>query len=111
MLGRIKVVGLKLKPEKCKMLQTEVLFLGHMVSVAGLKPIPTNISKIIDWPRPKTPRQVKQLVAMGSYYQHNVRDYASIVRPMMELTKKGKRFIWSEACQHSFESIIKALVR
>ena len=48
MLGRIKVAGLKLKPEKCKMLQTEVVFLGHMVSAAGIKPSPTNISKIID---------------------------------------------------------------
>ena len=109
-LGRIKAAGLKLKPEKCKMLQTEVIFLGHMVSAAGIKPSPTNISKILDWPRPKTPRQVKQLVAMGSYYRRYVRDYASIVRPMVELTKKGKRFIWSEACHHSFESIKKALV-
>ena len=49
-------------------------------------------------------------MAIGSYYQRYVRDYASIVRPMVELTKKGKRFIWSEACQHSFESIKKALV-
>ena len=110
MLGRIKAAGLKLKPEKCKMLQTEVIFLGHMASAAGIKPSPTNISKILDWPRPKTPRQVEQLVAMGSYYRRYVRDYASIVRPMVELTKKGKRFIWSEACQHSFESIKKALV-
>ena len=92
------------------MLQTEVIFLGHMVSAAGIKPSPTNISKILDWPRPKTPRQVKLLVAMGSYYRLYVRDYASIVRPMVELTKKGKRIIWSEACQHSFESIKKALV-
>ena len=109
-LGRIKAAGLKLKPQKCKILQTEVVFLGHMVSAAGIKPSPTNISKILDWPRPKTPRQVKQIVAMGSYYRRYVRDYASIVRPMVELTKKGKRFIWSKTCQHSFESIKKALV-
>ena len=92
------------------MLQTEIVFLGHMVSAAGIKPSPTNISKIIDWPRPKTPRQVKQLVAMCSYYRRYVSDYANIVRPMVELTKKGKRFVLSEACQHSFESIKKALV-
>ena len=90
MPGRIKAAGLKLKPEKCKMLQTEVVFQGHMVSAAGIKPSPTNISKILDWPRPKTPRQVKQLVAMGSYYPCYVRDYVSIVRPMVEFTKKGK---------------------
>ena len=57
-------------------------------------------------PKPKTAKQVKQLVAMGSYY----RRYVSIVRPMIDLTKKGKKFIWTEACDRSFEQMKKALL-
>ena len=64
-----------------------------MISGEGVKPSPTNISKIMNWPKPKTSRQIKQLVAMGSYYRRYVKDFASIVRPMVELTKKGKKFI------------------
>lgn len=91
-LDRIRAAGLKLKPDKCMMLQEEVTFLGHVVSGEGVKPSPTNIEKIINWPKPRTARQVKQFVAMGSYYRRNVKDFATIVRPMVDLTKKGKRF-------------------
>ena len=109
-LGRIKAAGFKLKAQKCLLLQTEVVFLGHVVSGEGVKPNPTNIAKIASWPVPKTPRQVKQLVAMGSYYRRYVKNFASMVRPMVELTKKGKKFLWTEACQRAIERMKKALV-
>ena len=108
---RLKLAGLKLKPEKCNMLQSEVVFLGHVVTAEGTKPNPTNITKVLGWPKPKTAKQVKQLVAMGSYYRRYVKNFASLVRPMVELTKKGKKFVWSEACEKSFDDLKKSLVR
>ena len=39
-----------------------------------------------------------------------MRDFASMVRPMTELTKKGKHFLWTVTCQKSFEQLKKALV-
>ena len=104
-LERIREAGLKLKPQKCEMLQTEVVFLGHAVSGDGVKPNPVNIAKIVGWSRPKTPRQVKQLVAMGSYYRRYVKNFATIVRPMVELTKKGRKFVWSEEGETAFEEL------
>ena len=92
-LERIKAAGLKLKPEKTEMLQKEVVCLCHVVSGKGVRPNPTNIEKIISWPKPKNAKQVKQLVAMGSYYRRYVKDFASMVRPIIDLTKKGKKFI------------------
>ena len=44
-LERIRSAGLKLKPQKCNMLQKEVVFLGHVVSGEGVKPNPVNIAK------------------------------------------------------------------
>ena len=68
-LERIKAAGFKLKAQKCLLLQTEVVFamlcVYHVVSGEGVRPNPTNIAKIASRPVPKTPRQVKQLVAMG----------------------------------------------
>ena len=49
---RLRQAGLKLKPQKCCMLQTEVVFLGHVVTASGVKPNPTNVSRILDWPQP-----------------------------------------------------------
>ena len=109
-LERIEAAGLKLKPAKCVLLQQEVVFLGHIVSGEGVKPSPTNISKIMSWPKPKTAKQIKLLVAMGSFYRRYVKNFASIVRPMIDLTKKGKKFLWTEACDLSFDQMRRALL-
>ena len=109
-LQRIKAAGLKLKPAKSHMLQKEVVFLGHVVSGEGVRPSPTNIAKILCWPKPRSPRQIKQFVAMGSYYRRYIKNFASMVRPMVELTKKGKKFTWSNACDQAYDNLKKALV-
>ena len=109
-LKRIQAAGLKLKADKSNMFQDSVLFLGHIVSGEGVKPNPTNIAKVVEWPRPKSAKQVRQFVALGSYYRRFVKDFATMVRPMVELTKKGRKFIWTEACERSFEMVKKALV-
>ncbi len=41
-LDRIKQAGMMLRPDKCHMLQTEVVFLGHVVSNTGIRPDPSN---------------------------------------------------------------------
>ena len=107
--SRLQAAGLKLRPEKCETLQEEVTFLGH-VSATGVKPNPVNIAKVIEWPVPKTAKQVKQFVALGSYYRRFVPNFAKIVRPMVELTRKGQEFAWTETCQNSFERLKKLLV-
>ena len=109
-LNRMRKAGLKLKPDKSNMFQTSVVFLGHVVSSEGVKPNPVNILKVVDWPKPKSAKQIRQFVALGSYYRRFVKDFASMVRPMVELTKKGKKFIWDAACDRSFEMVKKALI-
>lgn len=86
-LERIKAAGLKLKPEKCLMLQKKVVFLGHAVSGERVKPSSISIEKIMVWPRPEIAEQAKQLVAMESYYIRYERDFVTMVWPLVQLTK------------------------
>ena len=50
----IRKFGLKLKPWKCCLFQTEVPFLGKLVSRQGVAVYPNKIKVIIDWPVPKS---------------------------------------------------------
>ena len=99
--SRLQAAGLKLRPEKCDVLQKEVTFLGHVVSATVVKPNPVNIAKVIEWPVPKTFKRVKQFVALGSSYRRFLPNFAKIARPMVELTRKGREFTWTEVCQNS----------
>lgn len=96
---------MKLKPEKCNLFQKKVTFLGHVVSSEGILPNQDNISKILQWPRPTTVTEVRQLLGMGSYYRKFLKDFAKLVRLLVDLTKKGKQFIWSDECEKVFTKL------
>ena len=104
-LHRIHDSGMKLKPEKCNLFQKKVTFLGHVVSSEGILPNPDNITKILQWPRPTTVTEVIQLLGMGSYYRKFIKNFAKLVRPLVDLTKKGRQFIWSDECERVFTKL------
>ena len=54
----IRKFGLKLKPQKCCLFQTEVPFLGKLVSRQGVSIDSNKIKAIIDWPVPKSKKDV-----------------------------------------------------
>lgn len=109
-LDRIRTAGLKLKPEKCELLQKEVCFLGHVINQSGIKPNPDNVSKILSCPEPKNVTEVRQFLGMWSYYRRVIKDFSSIARPLVNLTKKNITFVWNQECRMSFQSIKKALI-
>lgn len=53
-LDRKKTAGLKLKPEKCELLQKEVCFLGHVINEKGILPNPDNVTKVLLCSVPKS---------------------------------------------------------
>ena len=108
-LTRIQQAGLKLKPSKCKFMKQQVGFLGHVLSEQGILPNPENIRKIIEWEPPKDVRQVRSFLGLGNYYRRFVKDYSKIVKPLTDLTKKGKVFQWSKDCQEAFLEIKEVL--
>lgn len=73
-------------------MQPEVFVLGHVVSGKEVLPDASNVAKIIQWPKSVSFKQIKQSVAMGSYYRRFKRDFAKVTRPWRDVTK----------CQYSF---------
>ena len=49
-LKRLHGAGLKLKPQKCELLQKEVKYLGHIVNSEGIATDPDKIEAIKSWP-------------------------------------------------------------
>ena len=48
--SRLKEFNLKIKPKKSHFFQTNVTFLGHILSADGVLPNPEKVTKIKDWP-------------------------------------------------------------
>jgi len=57
-LTRLEQAGLKLKPEKCKLFQKSVSFLGHIISGEGIGTDPEKARVVTEWSTPTNLRQV-----------------------------------------------------
>ena len=58
-LGRLREAGLRVKPSKCRFLQKEVKFLGHVVSENGISTDPGKTEAIQKWPVPLSRRELQ----------------------------------------------------
>ena len=108
-MERFRSAGLKLKPDKCQFFQKEVKFLGYLISTDGVKPHPDNIQKIVNWPTPQSPTDVRAILGMGNYYRHFIQGYSEKVAPLVELTKQDVPFQWDKRCQERFEQLKREL--
>jgi hypothetical protein len=90
---------------KCHLNQAEVLFLGHIVSGAGIAVDPTKVAALQDFPVPTDVSQLRSFLGTTNYFRRFVRKYAEVVRPLTDLLKKDLAFAWSQECQIAFEHI------
>ena len=108
-LERLQISNLKVKPDKCQLFEDSVLFLGHIISKDGVLPSPGNIDKVLNWPAPRSTKEVRQFLGAATYYRRFVKDFACKARPLSELTSKNVIFSWNQECQDSFDELKKAL--
>ena len=91
-LERLRTVKLKLRPDKCRVLQRQVLFLGHVVTGAGIALDPKKLKVIHNRPTPQNLREVRSYVGLCAYYRKYIAGSSETAKPLHELTKKNTRF-------------------
>ena len=60
-------------------------------------------------PTPKTPKQCKSFCGVVNYLSLFYPDLQTLLKPIVELTKKGRPFIWGKAQENSFVEVKKRL--
>ncbi|KAL0558804.1 hypothetical protein IC582_003386 [Cucumis melo] len=102
--------GLTNAPAVFMDLMNRVSFLGHVVSSEGFSVDPTKIEAVTNWPRPSTVSEIRSFLGLAGYYRMFVEDFSRIASPLTQLTKKGTPFVWSPACESSFQELKQKLV-
>lgn len=133
-LDRLEDYGLKLSIDKCQFCRTSVKYVGHIVSQEGVSTDPDKIEALTTWPRPSNYRELKTFLGFSGYYRRFVKNYATIVKPLNDLTRgyqssknksktRNKRPSvqrhygpfepfgprWNERCEKAFREIITCL--
>ena len=85
------------------------MYLGHVITRDGVRPDPKKVDAVVNFPRPKNCKNIKQLLGLAGYYRRFVPNFASIVKPLTTLLKKSIDFQWDQAQEESFNEIKKIL--
>ncbi|GBG60193.1 hypothetical protein CBR_g3437 [Chara braunii] len=100
----------KVNLEKCEFGRTRILYLGHEVSAAGIRPKDAKVASRRDWPRPQTITEVRSFLGMCSYYRNFVKNYSTIASPLTDLTRLDTPWEWSDECEAAFKRLKHALM-
>ncbi|KAL0534176.1 hypothetical protein IC582_028460 [Cucumis melo] len=109
-LETLRANKLYAKFSKCEFWLKKVTFLDHVVSSEGFSVDPAKIEAVTNWPRPSTASETRSFLGLASYYRRFVEDFLRIASPLTQLTRKETPFVWSPACESSFQELKQKLV-
>ena len=90
------------KLNKCSFFQTEVHYLGHVVSKEGFAVDQEKIRAIMEWVAPKNVDEVISLMGLVGYYRRFIMNFSRIAYPITSLQWKGNKFEWTTECKDYF---------
>ena len=97
------------KFSKCQFWLDSVAFLGHVISVEGVYVDPQKIEAIVNWQPPTNVTEIRSFLGLAGYYRKFVEGFSKLAAPLTKLTRKEEKFVWSEACQQSFDELKRKL--
>ena len=76
--------------EKCYFFTSQLIFLGYVVSSYGIQVDDHKIKAIREWPMPTSIQQVRSFHELTSFYRRFMRNYSSLITPVIEVLKTKK---------------------
>ncbi|GFV70917.1 retrovirus-related Pol polyprotein from transposon 297 [Trichonephila clavipes] len=66
---RLSSYGLKLNISKCVFDVTELIFLGHLITPDGIKPLPDKVQAVLDYKQPETVGSLRKFLGLLNFYR------------------------------------------
>ena len=101
--------GLRLSSKKCQLFKTKLTYMGNEFSIKKrtmtITPLRSRTEAINKIPVPRTPKQCKSFCGVVNYLSLFCPDLQKLLKPIVELTRKDRPFIWGEAQEKAFNEV------
>jgi len=104
-LIRCKEANLSLGHEKCFMMFTEEIVLGHHISGDGIRVDTPKVEVISKLSIPLCQQDVRSFLGFTGYYRRFIENFTKITSPFFKLLTKDCEFNWNSNCQKAFETL------
>ena len=105
--------GLKISPRKFQLFKKELQYMGNTIFIQEksicVKSLHSRLEAIQKLKPPTTVKGCRSFAGMVNFLSTFCQDLQKLLKPIYDLTRKGRSFIWEQEQQVAFEEIKKRL--
>ena len=93
---RLNEFGISINVSKCEFGKHQIVFLGHLISHDGIKPLPDKVEAIQKYPLPSHVKQLRRFLGMIQFYNRFIPNAAHYLGPLNDMLRgnsKGSKFL------------------
>lgn len=94
--------------KKCQFGQSQLEYLGHVISGQGVAADRSKVKAMLDWLVPKSLRELRGFLGLTGYYWRFVANYGGLAWPLIEQLKKDS-FNWGPVAEEAFVCLKEAM--
>ena len=99
-----------MQKSKCIFRVEELAYLEHLITVEGIKSLPSQIEAIRNFPTPDSRSSLQRFLDMINFYHRFFPTITSRLAPLHAASAgRGKELAWTTECQNAFENAKVAL--
>ena len=107
--------GLKISPKKCQLFRNNLQYMGNEIFIQNRKvcvqPLRNRVEVIQRLQPPTTAKGCRSFAGMVNFLSMFCPELQKLLKPIYDLTRKGRPFIWGKEQQDSFEEIKCRLIK
>ena len=102
-------IGLKISPKKCQLFRTELQYMGNAMFIKErrvcVKPLHNRLEVIQKVKVPTTAKQCTSFAGMVNVVSIFCPELQRLLKPIYDLMRKGRQFVWGKEQQGAFDEI------
>ena len=107
--------GCKISPKKCQLFRTELQYVGNSIFIKDRTVcvilLRSRLEAIQKFQPPTTAKGCRSFAGMVNFLSIFCLDLKKLLKPIYDLTRKGRQFIWRKEQQTAFEEIKHRIIK
>ena len=108
-LQKLSEVGLVLNLDKCVFRQTELSYLGEVITSDGVKPDPNKVQAIRDMPTPTNVTELQRVLGLVTFLGRYIPNLSARTAPLRQLLEKDIDWQWQSEQESAWTGIKEIL--